>query len=74
MTSTALEAAVGVAPALRTEVRHTSAPEPGGCRWCGTAQRQHASRFAPSVGQHVFDAPTAAQRLARMRARRTSRP
>lgn len=70
MTSDTLVAAAYAASA----VRHKSAPEPGGCRWCGIAQRQHASRFAPSVGQHVFDAPTAAQRLARMRARRSSRP
>lgn len=53
-----------------TRVRHTEAPEPSGCRWCGTGERQHASRFVPSVGQHLFTAPTAAQRLARMRARR----
>lgn len=64
------DAAAFAAPALLTRVRHMSTPEPSGCRWCGTGERQHASRFAPSVGQHLFDAPTAAQRLARMRARR----
>lgn len=63
-------AASAAAPPLLTRVRHKSTPEPGGCRWCGTAERQHASRFARSVGQHLFDAPTPAQRLARMRARR----
>jgi hypothetical protein len=70
MTQDTLDVAAAAVPSLLTRVRHTSTPEPSGCRWCGTGERQHASRFAPSVGQHLFDDPTAAQRLARMRARR----
>lgn len=58
---------------LLTRVRHACAPEPSGCRWCGIGEGEHASRFAPSVGQHRFHPPTPAQRLARMHARRTAR-
>lgn len=50
---------------------HRAAPTgPDGCRWCGIGPREHASRFASPVGQHVYQAPTTAQRLARMKARR----
>lgn len=52
-------------------VRHASAPGPSGCRWCGRARGQHGMYFTPSVGNHLFTEPTAQQRLARMRARRT---
>lgn len=41
-------------------------PEPNGCRHCGIGEREHASRFAPSVGQHRYEAPTDAQRIDRM--------
>lgn len=67
-----IEVTASAASGLVARVRHRETPEPSGCRWCGTGERQHASRFAPSVGQHLFTAPTAAQRLARMRARRAS--
>lgn len=70
MTQDTLEVAASATFSLVTRVRHTSTPEPSGCRWCGTGEREHASRFAPSVGQHLFDSPTEVQRLARMRARR----
>lgn len=70
MAQDTLDVAPSAAPAVSTRLRHTSTPEPSGCRWCGTGERQHASRFAPSVGQHLFGPPTAAQRLARMRTRR----
>lgn len=73
MTQSTVDAASSsAAPGLLTLVRHSEAPEPSGCRWCGTGEREHASRFVPSAGQHLFAAPTAAQRLARMRARRAS--
>lgn len=57
----------------RAAVRHVETPEPGGCRWCGIGERQHASRFTAPVGQHLFVTPTAALLLARLRARRASR-
>lgn len=50
-------------------VRHVSAPEPSGCRWCGRIRGQHGMYFARSVGNHFFIEPTAKQRLARMRTR-----
>jgi hypothetical protein len=55
------------------QIRHRMAPNPSGCRWCGVDEREHASRWVRSVGQHLWSAPTEAQRLARMRARRAAR-
>lgn len=71
MASSSPEAA-STKPTLLTRVRHPSTPEPSGCRWCGAPQRGHGSSFVRSVGLHVFIAPTGAQRLARMRARRAA--
>ena len=46
-------------------------PEPSGCRHCGVGQRTHFSRHTDGVGRHHYEAPTQAQILARMTARRT---
>ncbi|MFF8840535.1 hypothetical protein [Streptomyces sp. NPDC015130] len=48
-------------------------PTPYGCRWCGTEQGGHGRRWKPGAGLHVWEQPTDAQILARMRARRTAR-
>jgi hypothetical protein len=48
-------------------------PPPDGCRWCGHERRGHATAWKPSVGMHKWAAPTGAQRLARMKARRAQR-
>jgi len=49
-------------------------PAPGGCRWCGAAPSQHYGQtWAASAGWHTWEQPTAAQTLARMRARRAAR-
>jgi hypothetical protein len=48
-------------------------PPPDGCRWCGHEKRGHATAWKPSVGMHKWAAPTSAQRLARMKARRAGR-
>lgn len=53
-------------------IRHRSAPDPNGCRWCGHPDRGHANRWAPSVGPHQWVEPTPAQRKARMLARRAA--
>ncbi|WP_062214725.1 hypothetical protein [Streptomyces sp. NBRC 109706] len=47
-------------------------PTPFGCRWCGTEQRGHGSRWVASAGMHQWEQPTRAQILARMRARRAA--
>lgn len=49
-----------------------SAPrvEPSACTWCGIARRGHGKQFADAVGWHAWAAPSDAQILARMRARR----
>lgn len=54
-------------------IRHQAAPNPDGCRWCGTARSTHGRRFVASHGVHAWEQPTNAQRLARMRARRAAR-
>lgn len=54
---------------VRINVRHRSAPEPNGCRWCGAGEREHYNRWTVGRGLHLWAAPTDAQRLARMRAR-----
>lgn len=43
---------------------------PNGCRWCGVDYQVHCQRAHVDVGIHGWVAPTDAQRLARMRARR----
>ena len=48
-------------------------PSPDGCRWCGHEKRGHATAWKPSIGMHKWVAPTSAQRLARMKARRAQR-
>lgn len=54
-------------------VRHLSTPPPGGCRWCGIPERDHAHRWVPSRRWHRWAQPTAAQCWARMVARRDAR-
>jgi len=51
-------------------VHHASAPTPDGCRWCGDPHATHGYTFSLAVGGHLWESPTSAQRLARMRARR----
>ncbi|PPG90902.1 hypothetical protein C5C39_09720 [Rathayibacter sp. AY1F3] len=51
-------------------MRHALAPTPDGCRWCGVARIGHGHAWVRSVGGHSWEAPTQAQRLARMRERR----
>lgn len=53
-------------------VRHSSAPAPNSCRWCGRERGSHGLFFARSVGNHYYAEPTPQQRMARMRARRAS--
>lgn len=48
-------------------------PVPSGCRWCGIERRRHAGRWSGAVGWHGWAPPTAAQTLARMKARRAAR-
>ncbi|MFE5958902.1 hypothetical protein [Streptomyces rubiginosohelvolus] len=52
-------------------IRHQTAPNPDGCRWCGVQAGNHGRRYVSSHGMHAWEQPTNAQRLARMRARRT---
>jgi hypothetical protein len=47
-------------------------PTPDGCRWCGEGRRGHGRMWKPPVGWHKWTAPTDAQRLARMKARRAA--
>lgn len=54
-------------------VRHTEAPAPNNCRWCGREPKTHGIAFVRSVGNHSYEAPTSKQRLARMTARRNAR-
>ena len=51
-------------------IRHTVAPLPNACRWCGKGDRAHGMEWVASVGFHKWVAPTAQQRRARMLARR----
>lgn len=53
-----------------TRVRHTEAPGPNSCRWCGREQRNHGMSFVRSVGNHHYTSPTDKQRLARMLSRK----
>lgn len=45
-------------------------PTPSGCRHCGIEAHTHFQRWTPEAGWHGWTAPTNAQVLARMRARR----
>lgn len=47
--------------------------EPNACRHCGVAEREHYQRWTAEAQWHGWTAPTDAQRLARMRARREAR-
>ena len=61
--------------------RHGVPYDPDGCRLCGVPQRPSTtngfshggSRWIDGAGYHLWLAPTDAQRLARMRARRAAR-
>ena len=54
---------------LRVRVRHSSAPHPNGCRWCGRDEYGHGLSYTASTGFHSWGLPTPAQRKARMLAR-----
>lgn len=54
-------------------VRHAVPPQPNSCRWCGIPEREHGQRWTPSKSWHAWEAPTAAQRRARMLTRRMLR-
>lgn len=47
-------------------VRWAWCPPARGCRWCGFGSRDHAVRWCPSKGMHVWVAPTDAQVVARL--------
>jgi len=53
-------------------IRHQTAPNPDGCRWCGY-DKPHGWQYLPGKGSHQWEQPTNAQRLARMQARRNAR-
>lgn len=53
-------------------LRHKTSPMPESCRWCGTPAQDHAQVWVPSRKWHTYDAPTAAQIIARARARRNA--
>jgi len=48
------------------------AAQPGGCQHCGIPERQHYQRWKPPADWHQWTAPTDAQILARMKARRSA--
>ncbi len=50
-----------------------SLPEPNACRHCGIGEREHYQRWTAEARWHGWAAPTDAQRLARMLARREGR-
>lgn len=54
-------------PCLRHQ---TVGIDPDACQHCGVPQQRHYQRWTGGVGRHGWTAPTDAQRLARMRARR----
>jgi hypothetical protein len=54
-----------------TVVRHSLAPTPYGCRWCGDQQGHHGQQYIGGHGVHAWEQPTNAQIKARMLARRT---
>jgi len=47
--------------------------EPSACTWCGIARRGHGRQYADAAGYHGWEAPSDAQVLARMKARRLAR-
>ncbi|GGM77297.1 hypothetical protein GCM10012275_54960 [Longimycelium tulufanense] len=47
--------------------------DPNACRWCNVPEREHYQRWKPPVGWHRFQQPIDAQRLMRMRVRRTKK-
>jgi hypothetical protein len=51
----------------------TAFPEPNGCSWCGVLSSMHGRRWHREAGMHQWTAPTDAQRLDRMKARREAR-
>ncbi|WP_327335868.1 hypothetical protein OG384_04340 [Streptomyces sp. NBC_01324] len=57
---------------MSAHIRHQSAPNPDGCRWCGYGN-PHGWQYLPGKGGHQWEPPTNAQRLARMKARRNAR-
>lgn len=54
-------------------VHRKDLPSPDGCRWCGDDPGHHGSQWVASAGLHTWEAPTAQQRLMRMKARRAAR-
>lgn len=72
----AITRAVALAAAQTTAThtdRTTGTPAtPGGCRYCGTTRQGHHQTHIPGHGFHPYTEPTDAQRLARLRARRTT--
>lgn len=54
-------------------IRHKTAPNPFGCRWCGDTQHQHGLQWVASRGMHRWERPTNQQIKARMTARRAAR-
>jgi hypothetical protein len=48
-------------------------PPPFGCRWCGYDRAEHRKRRTGAAGLHTWQAPTRAQILRRMLARRDAR-
>ncbi len=56
---------------MQTFIRHKTAPDPAGCRWCGYAPGRHylTQRWIASKGWHVWIRPTPEQIKARISAR-----
>lgn len=53
-----------------TYVRHVDTPASDGCRWCGTSLKSHGGsgyRWMKSKSWHLWQQPTTAQVMARMR-------
>ncbi|BCJ70675.1 hypothetical protein CS0771_02190 [Catellatospora sp. IY07-71] len=63
----------GATMEFHTRVRHESPPEPNACRWCGVLQESHGHQWTPAKRWHLWEAPTPAQRKARMLWRRAHR-
>lgn len=57
---------------LFLRIRHTTAPEPNSCRYCGRNQLDHGLYSVRSVGLHSYAEPTNEQRKARIRARKNT--
>lgn len=53
-------------------IRHHAPSVPSGCRWCGDEQYHHGLQYVPGNDLHGYVEPTQAQRLARMKARRSA--